>query len=508
MRYFSKIKAGLIILAGVLLVWNICLGFNNLQTTTAVLGLKLDNKTLAFSTRAQLEREIKRQFSQKPKTLKFVYADQSLEISGSEIGAKVDPAVLTDKLIKAGREGNFWENLVFQTESLLGLKREKITGEISQSLLTIKMVEIQNQVNKDAVPIRPDFLGDVNKTLPAQEGVRVDTNKLTVLIADNIFDPPRRPLVLPTMKTFTTHKEEELVPIRKQALKLANQPISITSGGLVFTLTTEDLKHLLTVIERPDPKNPKKLILVLRLDDTKLSRSLGDFAEKVENITHAEFDHHDSFSAIYSQFYSGKRKLVQIPTGQNKKVLGVSDGPKIAYLTFDDGPNAIYHPMILDILKAYNIKATFFLVGKNAQRDADITKRTYAEGHVVGNHSLTHAFLPRLATGSVLQELQTTSDILKSFDNQEVAIFRPPYGGVNLTVKQNVEKLHLKMFLWDVDPRDWSEPETQELVNRVVNNTHPGSDILLHSNHLATVRALPKIIETLTDQGYTFDQLR
>lgn len=511
-HHSKKIKISLIIIVVILLVWNIFLGINNLQTKTVILGLKLNNKPLSFLNRQQIEQVIKKELEQNQNNLKFELKGQIFEVKKEEIGAKANPTVLTNKLLSEGRTGNFLRKISEQTEALLGQKEVKITGDISQSLLTLKIVEIQNQVNKDAAPIRPDFTGDLSKTLPAQDGIKVNVNKLTLLIADNIFSPPTEAIPLPVIKTFTTHKAEELIPIRKQVPKLIKQPLSIASGGLVFTLNTEDLKNLLTVVERPDPKDPRKLSLNLRLDENKLNKKLGEFAEKVENITRAEFDDHDARVAVYSQFYSGKRKLVQIPTGrnlQNPKVLGVqSTGPKVAYLTFDDGPNSIYHPMILDILKSYNIKATFFLVGQNAQRDSGIAKRTFGEGHIVGNHSLTHSFLPNLASSAIFKELQATDDILKPFNGSlDISFFRPPYGGVNLAVKQTSENLHLKMFLWDVDPRDWSEPETGELVNRVVSNTFPGADILMHSNHLATVKALPKIIEALRSQGYTFDAL-
>lgn len=511
-KYHKKIFAGLITLAVLLLMVNLVLGFNNLQRKTPVLGLKLNNKYVSLLGRPQIEEAVKEEIKQQSQnSLRFLYQGQIIEVKREEIGAKVDPAVLTNKLISEGRSGNIPSDIVFQAQALLGAKEEKLSGKISQSLLNLKILDIQNQINKDAVPIRPDFTRDINSTLPTRDGVKVDTNKLTILIADNIFNPPDQPIPLPTIKTFTSHNEEELIPIRKQVMELTKLPISISSGGLTFTLTVDDLKNLLMVVERPDSKDPKKLTLVLRLDDKKLAHKLGEFAQKVEDLTHSEFDNHDSFAAIYAQFYSGKRRLVEIPIGRRleQKVLGVTNGSKVVYLTFDDGPNSIYHPMILDILKAYNIKATFFLVGQNASRDSDIAKRTYVEGHKIGNHSLTHTFLPNLASSGILKELKTTDDILKPFNNnQEVLFFRPPYGGVNLYVKQAVENLHLKMFLWDLDPRDWSEPETQELVNRVVNNAYPGADILMHSNHLATVKALPKMIEALRNQGYTFEILK
>src|SRR5258708_14428212 len=112
--------------------------------------------------------------------------------------------------------------------------------------------------------------------------------------------------------------------------------------------------------------------------------------------------------------------------------------------------------MILDILKGYNVKATFFLVGQNSQRDLEVAKRTMEEGHAIGNHSLTHTFLPKLKGKDILKELKTTEDILKPLKAESV-LFRPPYGGVNLDVKRQPEVLGLKLTLWDVDHRDCSE---------------------------------------------------
>lgn len=504
-------KKFLIITVFILLILNVFLAVNNLQRKIAIFGLRLNNRSVSLMDRLQMEKIIREEIDLNKNALRFTHQNQTLEVPKTDIGAMIEPAALANQLIKKGRDGTLLQNLTFQLQAILGLKNEPLSGQISQSLLTLKIVGVQSQVDRDAVPVRPDFTGDINKTLPAQDGIKVNINKLTVLIADNIFTPPSRPLLLPIIKTFTAHKEEELIPIRKQAVELTAKPISIISGGFVFTLTTDDLKKLLTLVERPDPKNPKKLLLSLRLDDTRLHQKLGDFAEKVEKVTLSEFNPHDALATIYAQFYSGKRKLLAIATGiraVNQRVLGTSTGPKVAYLTFDDGPNSIYHPMILDILKSGNVKATFFLVGQNSQRDSQMAKRTAAEGHKIGNHSLTHTFLPNLATAGIVKEIQTTNDILKPFNNnQDVSFFRPPYGGVNLAVRQNAENLHLKMFLWDVDPRDWSEPETDELVRRVVSNTTPGADILLHSNHLVTVKALPKIIETLRGQGFSFETL-
>lgn len=267
----------------------------------------------------------------------------------------------------------------------------------------------------------------------------------------------------------------------------------------------------------------------MRLDDGALNRKLDDFAKRIEEITNAEYNDHDARVAIYAQFYSGTRRLIEIPTGQNPfvgpaKRSGVdsrlasllaaalpvvNSGEKFVYLTFDDGPNDIYHPMILDILKKYNVKATFFLVGQNSKKYEDITKRTIAEGHAIGNHSLTHAFLPKLPPNAVFKEIKETKNILTIInDDNEVYLFRPPYGGINKDVSSDVTDLRLRMYLWDVDPRDWSDPSVDDLINRVLSHVRNGSDILMHSNHLVTAKALPKIIESLQAQGFSFKLLQ
>lgn len=507
------VKTALLILALFLLLENIALSFDNLQNKTTTLGLRLDNKSVSGLDRHQLQEIVKKEVESNRKPVQFIYNGRIFEIKQLDIGAKVDVGQFTNQLIEEGRKGNILDKLISQNQSILGLKNIKLKGQISQALLNIKILEIQNEVNIDPKPIMPDFESDIQKTLPAQDGIKLDTNKLTILISDHIFSPPKDPIILPMVKAYpVSHKEEELIPIKKQAEGLIKQPLAISSGGLTFTLTVKDLRSHLAVVDRPDPKDPKKIMLVLRLDDKALNQKLGEFAQKVEDITHAEFDDHDARVAIYSQFYLGKRKAIAIPTGRSlegKNVLGEqTGGEKAVYLTFDDGPNSIYHPMILDILKTYNVSATFFMVGQNVQRDQLATQRTKAEGHKIGNHSLTHSFLPNFSSASILKELKTTDDILKPINsNTDIKLFRPPYGGVNLYVKKNAENLGLKLYLWDIDPRDWSEPPTDELVRRVVSATFNGADILLHSNHMSTVKALPKIIEALRNQGYIFKTL-
>ncbi len=515
LHHLSRVaKRALLFIALLLLIENITLSFNNLQNKRAIVGLMVNGEDVTGADRTKLVSILKKEIAKSYHPVKLVYQDKIFEIKPEEFGATIDVDVVANQLIAEGRRGTLLKKFIEQQKALFGLKNIPLSRTVSQTLLTLKLLELQDQINVNAAPMMPDFKGDIKKTLPPHDGVKINTGKLTILIMNTLFNPPKDSFPIPIVKTFpTSHTEDELVPIRTQAQEAIQSSITITSGGLVFTLTPTDIRNLLAVVERPSPQDPKKIVLQLRLDDKELNKKLGAFAVKVEEITHAEFDDHDARVAMYAQFYAKNRRLVAIPTGRNferKSVLGdkTPAGPKIAYLTFDDGPNSIYYPLTLDILKQYNVKATFFLVGQNTQRDIDVAKRTVLEGHVIGNHSLTHSFLPNFSTNAIYKELNATNSILTLISHQNIGLFRPPYGGVNVAVKQSADTLGLKLFLWDVDPRDWSEPPVDELVRRVVAATTNGSNILLHSNHLTTVRALPRIIETLTSQGYAFETLK
>ena|SRR5258708_1069663 len=501
----SVFKILLFAIAGILFFENILFAYNNLQNRYPILGLRLNGQQLFLKNRSQLQELIQTEFNP-GKPLRLDYRNQTFNIKPSDIGASPNTLMTENRLLEEGRKGNILERILTQNKALFGVEDLQISNNLSTALLAVKILDIEDGVNQDATPIMPNFMDGYNSTIPARDGVKVDVKKLSSLITRYILNPPNTFINIPVTKTTTHHSEVELLPIRQQLPSLVKNPISITSGGLTFTLSTEDILGLLAVKERPDPKNPKELMLVLRLDDKKLNQKLGDFAASVQAKTQAEFDEYDARIAIYSEFLAPEtRSTMSIPTGSRLNVLGIqSNGPKIAYLTFDDGTNTIYHPMILDILKQYNVKATFFLIGQNVQRAPDIVKRTLAEGHVIGDHTFTHSFLPSLSPSDILSEIKGGQNALIPFNQNPVILFRPPFGGTNKIVAADAAQLGMKQILWDVDPRDWSEPPVRELVNRVVSHTFPGAIILLHSNHITTVRALPTIIQDLQAKGYSF----
>ncbi|TDO63853.1 peptidoglycan/xylan/chitin deacetylase (PgdA/CDA1 family) [Kribbella sp. VKM Ac-2571] len=180
---------------------------------------------------------------------------------------------------------------------------------------------------------------------------------------------------------------------------------------------------------------------------------------------------------------------------------------KYVVLTFDDGPDATYTPMVLGILAQYGAKATFFEVGQNVQKHPELTKRVHEAGHSVQNHTWTHADLRNLGAAAFRQQVTSTDTTIRTQIGSTPACLRPPYGGVNATVRQRAKALGKDLVVWTVDSRDWTKPGTAAIVQRVLKNVHSGSVILMHDgggNRTQTVAALPVILKALKAQGYGF----
>lgn len=179
---------------------------------------------------------------------------------------------------------------------------------------------------------------------------------------------------------------------------------------------------------------------------------------------------------------------------------------KVIAITFDDGPNPETTPRLLDYLKERGIKATFFLVGKNAAAYPNVVQRILAEGHELGNHSWTHPIFSQLRQERVDSELKKTHDAIVAACGTAPLLYRPPYGAIRLNQKKHIqETLGYPTILWDVDPNDWQAPRTQEKVyTRVLAQTRPGSIILCHDIHKPTVDAMPATLDELRNRGFQF----
>jgi peptidoglycan/xylan/chitin deacetylase (PgdA/CDA1 family) len=174
---------------------------------------------------------------------------------------------------------------------------------------------------------------------------------------------------------------------------------------------------------------------------------------------------------------------------------------KVVYLTFDDGPIPEITPWVLDLLDKYNIKATFFCVGDNVRKYPEIYQMVQDRGHVVGNHTFHHVQGLKITAKSYLQDVKEAETLIKS------KLFRPPHGHMRLPQFYALRK-HYKVIMWDVVTRDYSRLKTAEQVFGIVKKyTRNGSIIVFHDSIKSGDRmkeALPKSIEWLLEQGYSF----
>jgi cellulose synthase/poly-beta-1,6-N-acetylglucosamine synthase-like glycosyltransferase/peptidoglycan/xylan/chitin deacetylase (PgdA/CDA1 family)/spore germination protein YaaH len=182
-------------------------------------------------------------------------------------------------------------------------------------------------------------------------------------------------------------------------------------------------------------------------------------------------------------------------------------------ITFDDGPDPRWTPKVLDILKAANVKAAFFLVGVNAERYPELVRRIVNEGHEIGNHTYYHPNLSLCWPEHIRLELNATQLLLETITGRATTFFRPPYAAdtgptqlSELTPLQIAEDLNYLVVLEDIDPQDWAKPGADIILQRIKQQRHDGSVILLHDaggDRSQTVEALPRILDWLHTRGDT-----
>ncbi|MGA2775784.1 MAG: polysaccharide deacetylase family protein [Candidatus Omnitrophota bacterium] len=191
---------------------------------------------------------------------------------------------------------------------------------------------------------------------------------------------------------------------------------------------------------------------------------------------------------------------------------GDIDQPKIA-LTFDDGPNEPYTTEILDILKKYNVKATFFVLGKNVERYPDTARRIVKEGHVIGNHTYDHPYLLLQSKSHIKYEIRKAEQAIMVATGMKPHLFRSPYGVDNSWIYHAARDFGYVTIEWSVTGNNGGkEISPDEITKKILSGVKNGSIILLHdgdrlikgANRRNIVKALPFIIESLQHKGYQF----
>ena len=206
----------------------------------------------------------------------------------------------------------------------------------------------------------------------------------------------------------------------------------------------------------------------------------------------------DKASAVKDRFYYEK-------TGEI--LWEIKTEEKVVALTFDDGPHPRHTIDILDLLKKYDAKATFFVVGESAEKHPDVLLRQYNEGHEIANHTYTHPLKTTLE--KLEKEIEKTEDIIFSIIGVHTELFRPVEGQYTDGLIKKVVKKGYKVIMWSwhQDTEDWKSPGVRKIKNTVLKGAQPGNIILFHDgggDRSQTVEALEVILPELQNQGYEF----
>lgn len=248
--------------------------------------------------------------------------------------------------------------------------------------------------------------------------------------------------------------------------------------------------------------------------------------ETIENLTPIDFKGKGEVIKVSPESEVGSRNIkvdtngfINLETYEKYPIpyyierFGGLESKKIAF-TFDDGPDPTFTPQVLNILSEKNVKGTFFVLGKQAALYPEIVERIYKEGHTIGNHTFSHSDIKKDNSLTLQVELNSTQRLIEQITGHSTTLLRPPYttdADYSEDELQSVfqfQNMGYTMVGSLIDSRDWESKSSDEIVKRVTEtNLKNGDIILLHDaggNRSTTIEALPKIIDTLREKGYTF----
>ena len=178
------------------------------------------------------------------------------------------------------------------------------------------------------------------------------------------------------------------------------------------------------------------------------------------------------------------------------------------YLTFDDGPNPDHTPALLELLREHGVKATFFLVGREAERYPQLVERIVEEGHVLGNHSYSHPMFDALTHTEQWVEVERTDEVLSTFDGRPKHGFRPPRGVFSLLLTLRFLFSRRRLAYWSYDTLDYQHREPRELADRLrAQPPRAGDVMLMHDDSDCSRRMLEQLLPEWKRRGFTFRAL-
>ncbi|MDE6441568.1 MAG: polysaccharide deacetylase family protein [Clostridia bacterium] len=202
------------------------------------------------------------------------------------------------------------------------------------------------------------------------------------------------------------------------------------------------------------------------------------------------------FTGAYAVYYGNTPRLVPI--------YSVEREDKVVSISFDCAWGTDYTDEILKALKVSGVRATWFMVEFWAEKYPDYVKKIDSAGHEIGTHSSTHSYMSKQNAEEIKLELTQSSKVIEELTGKKVELFRPPYGDYDDELIKTASELGYYTIQWDNDSLDWKDLSATDIAMRVINNAKNGSIILMHNNGLHTAEAVPIILETLKNKGYSF----
>lgn len=194
---------------------------------------------------------------------------------------------------------------------------------------------------------------------------------------------------------------------------------------------------------------------------------------------------------------------------QRLVITDVKTSQKVVALTFDDGPDPTNTPVLLDILKKHNVKATFFVLGVRCEKQPLLVKRIAGEGHELGNHSYSHFKDSRRDNAYFTEEIRKTNTIIHRLTGQTPTLFRPPGGYLSHSLVDLSQKEKVLIAYWSYiqDTKDWRGTKAEKIADHIIKNIKPGQIIILHDgadNGLQSAKAVDIFVDKLSAKGYRF----
>jgi peptidoglycan-N-acetylglucosamine deacetylase len=301
--------------------------------------------------------------------------------------------------------------------------------------------------------------------------------------------------------SFAGGQIPDLVAHLRKLADDAGQPMPIVIGSTNGAVDGYLLAAGLTVY-RADP--------VLVAEQSPTARSLAELARKNLGAL-AEVTTEGGFllgrvPELDAGFALAKPIMAELAERGRCVSHGPRDRAQVA-LTFDDGPHPTFTSQVLDILARYEVPATFFCIGLSAQGMERQVAQIADRGHYLGNHTWSHPYLPDLSAAALRDQVGMTRDEIAAVTGEAPTLMRPPYGSLTPEVLEWCDGIDETIVMWDVEAEDWGMPGPKAIAGRVLEQTRPGSVVLLHDgggDRSQTIQALPTIIEGCLERGLGF----